>query len=160
MVALAKVPSGLDEIVACYGNPLHHEFCASELCRMELPFPLRLSYRPLESISVVYVHRLVGPAMVDALHEIMGVYGEDGIREHRLGWTGGIWCKRKKTSSSTEWSVHSWGIAIDYVPEYGPYGKTPTTPPAVVAAFEKRGFVWGGRWRVPDGMHFQACRNY
>lgn len=64
-------------------------------------------------------------------------------------------------------SAHSFGAAIDLnaglggywrwagVPE-GAAGRFETTmPPAVVAAFERRGFIWGGKWHHYDGMHFE-----
>jgi hypothetical protein len=52
-------------------------------------------------------------------------------------------------------SHHSWGAAIDFnVPE-NPFGAPPHQDPHLVAIFEKWGFTWGGRWLVPDGMHFE-----
>jgi hypothetical protein len=52
-------------------------------------------------------------------------------------------------------SHHSWGAAIDFnVPE-NPFGAAPHQDPRLVAIFEKWGFTWGGRWLVPDGMHFE-----
>jgi hypothetical protein len=30
-------------------------------------------------------------------------------------------------------------------------------PPEVVRAFEAEGWVWGGRFRTPDCMHFQVA---
>ena len=31
--------------------------------------------------------------------------------------------------------------------------------PRLVSAFERWGFTWGGRWLVPDGMHFEIIRH-
>lgn len=28
-------------------------------------------------------------------------------------------------------------------------------PPEIVAVFERHGFIWGGRWRHFDTMHFE-----
>jgi D-alanyl-D-alanine carboxypeptidase len=60
-------------------------------------------------------------------------------------------------------SMHSYGCAIDLDP--GRNGLGDTTPhfenlPMVVDAFEKEGWIWGGRWggRYCDGMHFQAAK--
>jgi hypothetical protein len=53
---------------------------------------------------------------------------------------------------------HAWGIAIDLDVSRNPFGGTPTQDPRVVAIFRRWGFTWGGRWLVPDGMHFEAVR--
>jgi hypothetical protein len=52
-------------------------------------------------------------------------------------------------------SHHSWGAAIDLNVAENPYGATPTMDPKVVHIFEHWGFTWGGRWLIPDGMHFE-----
>jgi len=72
-------------------------------------------------------------------------------------------------------SYHSYGLALDLIPKSYD-GKVPywrwamekneqwwTTsyerrwmvPDAVVAAFERHGFVWGGKWLFFDTMHFE-----
>ncbi|WP_407539225.1 M15 family metallopeptidase [Deinococcus radiomollis] len=65
-------------------------------------------------------------------------------------------------------SAHSWGIAIDLNTRYSDYwqweghkefarniGYKNRMPQAVVWAFERHGFVWGGRWYHHDTMHFE-----
>lgn len=65
-------------------------------------------------------------------------------------------------------SAHSWGIAIDLNTHYSDYwqweghkefarniGYKNRMPQAVVWAFERHGFVWGGRWYHHDTMHFE-----
>ncbi len=72
-------------------------------------------------------------------------------------------------------SLHSYGTAIDLIPKsYGgrhtywqwamsdvedwwtiPYEKRWMPPLALVAAFERQGFVWGGKWLLFDTMHFE-----
>jgi hypothetical protein len=55
-------------------------------------------------------------------------------------------------------SHHTWGSAFDInVPE-NRFGATPHEDPRLVAVFESLGFQWGGRWLVPDGMHFEFLR--
>jgi hypothetical protein len=31
-------------------------------------------------------------------------------------------------------------------------------PREIVQIMERNGFTWGGRWLVPDGMHFEWAR--
>jgi hypothetical protein len=52
-------------------------------------------------------------------------------------------------------SHHSWGAAVDINAPQNPYGARPAQDPRLVAVMEAHGFTWGGRWTVPDGMHFE-----
>lgn len=72
-------------------------------------------------------------------------------------------------------SYHSYGLAVDLIPRsYAgkipywrwvmdkddrwwatPYERRWSVPQPVVAAFERHGFVWGGKWLFFDAMHFE-----
>jgi hypothetical protein len=72
-------------------------------------------------------------------------------------------------------SYHSYGLAVDLIPKsYAgkatywrwemdrserwwatPYDQRWSVPQTVVDAFERRGFVWGGKWLFFDTMHFE-----
>ncbi len=52
-------------------------------------------------------------------------------------------------------SHHAWGSAIDINVSSNPFGQRPHQDPRLVAAFERWGFIWGGRFVVPVGMHFE-----
>ena len=72
-------------------------------------------------------------------------------------------------------SYHSYGLAIDIIPRsYGgreaywlwtsnsgvewwtvPYNRRWHPPDAVIKAFEKFGFIWGGKWQQYDTIHFE-----
>lgn len=55
-------------------------------------------------------------------------------------------------------SHHAWGIAFDLNATQNPTGREPRMDARVVEVFERQGFAWGGRWLVPDGMHFEFLR--
>jgi hypothetical protein len=55
-------------------------------------------------------------------------------------------------------SHHTWGAAVDVNATTNRFGQTPHQDPRVVAIFERWGFTWGGRWLIPDGMHFEFVR--
>jgi hypothetical protein len=55
-------------------------------------------------------------------------------------------------------SHHAWGIAFDLNVAENPVGSRPNLDPGLVQVIEKWGFTWGGRWLVPDGMHFEWKR--
>ena len=63
---------------------------------------------------------------------------------------------------SSHLSMHAYGCAIDLDARDNAMGDlTPefATHPVVLAAFDKEGWVWGGRWTGrPDAMHWQAAR--
>lgn len=65
-------------------------------------------------------------------------------------------------------SAHSYGIAIDINVKRADYWRFTKSnlkdkpipyknrvPMAIVNAFEKEGFIWGGRWYHYDTMHFE-----
>jgi len=59
------------------------------------------------------------------------------------------------SSDPDDWSLHSWGIAIDINAAWNGLGKTPQMSAALVKCFTDAGFDWGGTWKRKDGMHFQ-----
>ncbi len=78
-------------------------------------------------------------------------------------------------ASSQSKSFHSYGAAIDLLPEsymnkYSywlwvkdldpnwyttPYSKRWLISDKIVKVFEENGFIWGGKWRYYDNMHFE-----
>jgi D-alanyl-D-alanine carboxypeptidase len=55
-------------------------------------------------------------------------------------------------------SRHAWGVALDINANLNPFGAPPRQDPRLVRIMRKWGFNWGGRWAVPDGMHFEWKR--
>jgi D-alanyl-D-alanine carboxypeptidase len=55
-------------------------------------------------------------------------------------------------------SHHAWGIAFDINVRQNAFGAKPNLDPAIVKSIEQWGFTWGGRWIIPDGMHFEWQR--
>ena len=48
-------------------------------------------------------------------------------------------------------------VAIDLDPAHNPFGGASTMCPEAKDAFAAEGWLWGGAWAKPDGMHFQAA---
>lgn len=167
MIKLQMVPEGPDEIIRWYGVPgrvegkrfvADREWIAENLKYFKLSFPLRQSW-DYKQIQGFYIHKKVGPAMIDALEEVRNVYGMAYMRLKALDYWGGCHNPRLKRGSR-EPSTHAFAISIDYCPDLGKMGDPSRMPWHIVEAFIKRGFEWGGLWREPDGMHFQACTMY
>ncbi|MBA3430951.1 MAG: M15 family metallopeptidase, partial [Actinobacteria bacterium] len=55
-------------------------------------------------------------------------------------------------------SRHSWGLAADLNTSGNAFGQRPHQPRRLVKIMRKWGFTWGGRWPLPDGMHFEWFR--
>ena len=55
-------------------------------------------------------------------------------------------------------SHHTWGVAVDVNVPQNPFGAPPDQDPRLVRVFERWGFIWGGRFIRPDGMHFEYRR--
>lgn len=73
----------------------------------------------------------------------------------------------RRIAGADRLSTHSFGIAVDLNVDLGGYwrwsaareghvGQYDNRMPAdLVAAFERYGFIWGGKWHHYDGMHFE-----
>lgn len=166
MITLGEVPKGLLAIIDAYGNPdsngdflLDTSWVDNHLAVYDLPFPMRLAWNKLTIARRIQVHRSVGPVMIDALRAIQHYKGWEYLIEQEYDLYGGCFNFRAKRLGG-ELSTHSWGIAIDINPHIAPMGSMGHQPQFIIDAFVERGFVWGGTFPVPDGMHFQACRGH
>jgi predicted chitinase len=97
------------------------------------------------------------------LHQALGLVCDRGLAKE-IKTFDGVWAVRPMKSSNS-FSVHSWGLAIDFNAQTSPF-QTPassTWPDMVtdfsddlVRCFAEAGFEWGGLWNsVYDPMHFQ-----
>lgn len=101
----------------------------------------------------VVCHRLLIPQLRGALQEIVdrGLAGLINPSQY-----GGCWSPRHVLfDPSRSLSMHAWGLAIDFNIPGNEYGASPQMDPRIVEVFDRWGFVWGGRWSTPDGMHFE-----
>ncbi len=91
------------------------------------------------------------PALTKALREI-----ENAGLASLLQTYDGCWNARTVARSPTAPpSFHAYGAAIDINAATNGYGATPTMDERVVEIFRRYGFMWGGEFLVPDGMHFE-----
>lgn len=82
------------------------------------------------------------------------------IKKYAFPTAGTFNCRTVKDTGNR--SAHAWGIAIDINTKFADYwlwGKNGTyanrIPFEIVNAFERHGFIWGGKWRHFDTMHFE-----
>jgi hypothetical protein len=107
-------------------------------------------------LGSVRCHRRIIPMLRGALHELAdrGLAGLIDPAQY-----GGCYSPRfLNRSPAAGLSHHAWGVALDLNVAQNPYGAEPRMDRRVVEVFERWGFTWGGRWLVPDAMHFEFMR--
>jgi hypothetical protein len=182
---MSKIPHGLSQILATYGNPtknakLDPAWQRDNIVMVDLPYAMRASYTGANTVRKIQFHKLGAQELREILQEIydfvrVQVKREVGfdlttpeydaltarrLREYGLDVFSGSFVYRVMRLSS-KLSTHSWGIAIDFDSYRNGLGNHHhCIPMFAVEAFEKRGWVWGGRWKTPDAMHFQRCSGY
>lgn len=146
------------ELIEVYGEP------GTGQVMLELPFLHRLSWDTETRVSRMQCHQKVHDSIGRVLQNVLETYGIEQIRELRLDVWGGCYNKRKMRGGD-RWSMHSWGIALDYDPnrnrlkwgrdrsrfareEYEDWWK----------CWEIEGWVSLGRLRNFDWMHVQAAK--
>lgn len=155
------------DVRSYYGNPSGANGGASptweraNLVLIEPPFPLVTAWEPHKSVSKIRIHTKCAHSLIRVLHAIWEAAGHDMqlIRAWGMDQYGGAYTYRL-TRGGTSLSMHSYGCAIDFDPMRNAYGsKHPhfRECPEVLRAFCDEGWVWGGNWRKPDGMHWQAA---
>lgn len=131
-----------------------------ELVRIEPPWPMVLAWDVNQPVHSILFHRRAADALKRVFLAMLQTYG---MRLEAMGMHlyGGSYNFRLMRGSASL-SMHSWGCAIDLNPEANPFGRRwsggKMMNQGVVELFEAEGFTWGGHWRRPDCMHFQAAR--
>jgi hypothetical protein len=104
-------------------------------------------------LGTVRCHRRILPMLRGALQELAN-RGLAGLIDP--GQYGGCYSPRfLNRNPAAGLSHHAWGVALDLNVAQNPYGAEPRMDRRVVEVFERWGFTWGGRWLVPDAMHFE-----
>ena len=91
------------------------------------------------------------PALIGALRDVEAA----GLGDEMHTYSGCYAARTVARMPTAPPSYHSYGAAIDINAPENPYGATPTMDPKIVAIFERWGFLWGGDYLTPDGMHFE-----
>lgn len=108
---------------------------------------------PIPLLGRARCHRKVFPQIKAAFEQIAAQGLEHLIDEDDFG---GCFAPRLLNADPHSGiSRHAWGIAFDFNVANNRYGEPPSMDERVVEILEDWGFAWGGRWRVPDGMHFE-----
>jgi len=99
----------------------------------------------------VTCNRALFPPLIGALKDVQAA----GLASEIHTYSGCYAPRTVARSPIAPPSNHSYGAAIDINAPENPYGATPTMDRRIVKIFERWGFIWGGRFLIPDGMHFE-----
>jgi hypothetical protein len=111
--------------------------------------------RPIPLLGSVTCHIALFPQIRGVVRELI----DRGLEDTVHSFSGCFSPRHINRVPSAGLSHHSWGIALDLNVQQGNlFGQTPHQDPRLVEVFERWGFVWGGTFIVPDGMHFEYHR--
>lgn len=102
-------------------------------------------------LGTITCHRKFVPLVRAAMREVVN----EGLEELIQGYAGCYAARHTLGEPSASLSHHSWGIAIDINAEANPFGAEPRQDRRLVRIMERWGMIWGGRFIVPDGHHFE-----
>jgi hypothetical protein len=131
---------------------------------LELPFAMRLAWDLKTTVRRFSIHEEVHDSALRVLDRVLGNYGEREIRRLHLDLFGGCFNVRRMRGGSA-WSMHSWGIAIDFDPAgnqlHWGRDKARLAQPAYAPFWRfwaEEGWLSLGHARDFDWMHVQAAR--
>jgi hypothetical protein len=131
--------------------------------RIQLPYPHRLSWDRATVVNSFMCHRMVHDSLLRVLTKVREHYGRQEIKRLRLDLWGGC-LNIRAMRGGTRYSMHSWGIAVDYDPDRNrlQWGmdKAAFARPEYNdwwQFWEEEGWVSLGKARNFDWMHLQAA---
>lgn len=145
-------------IIKKYGKPNQQ---GSYLTTIQLPYPMRLAWDLKTTVTKMRCHKLIADDFMAVFNDLLAHYGYDKIKELGIDLFGGCFNFRQMRGGS-DYSRHSWGIAIDLDPARNLLKETSRTArfarpeyKAMIDIFYKHGFVSLGREKNYDWMHFE-----
>ncbi len=155
-------PRGQNAIRALYGDPRPYirddgtvsPIWEARMTTLEMPTPLPLGWNRKAFATRVRVN----VAVVDEVKVVFAELEFGGLWGLLRTYDGGYTFRLQRGGSKL--SSHSYGAALDFDAPWNRLGRRPLMHPAIVSVFERNGWTWGGRWKRPDGMHFQFGRSF
>ena len=146
------------EAIKIFGKPNQQ---GGYLTTIQLPYPMRLAWDKKTTVKTMRCHKLVANDFINVFKDILDTYGIERIQSLGIDLFGGCFNFRAMRGGS-DYSRHSWGIAIDLDPGRNQLKETSKTArfarpeyKEMIDIFYKYGFVSLGREKNYDWMHFE-----
>lgn len=143
-----------------YGDPLDF----SNIVAVRSPYPLTLAFPPYGPRRDFHVHWKVADSLGSILQRVLEVYGRSDIARLGLDKFGGDHVDRPMRGTD-RWSMHAWGIAIDFDPANNRYAWSKERARFAGPDYADWWRIWQaagwyslGMERDFDWMHVQAAR--
>jgi D-alanyl-D-alanine carboxypeptidase len=113
-------------------------------------------------VKTMRVHKKCAESLLVVMEKIWLAAAKDQAKIDAWGmnkYAGGYNFRLMRGSNAL--SMHSWGCAVDFDSERNGFGDAApnfANVPAVLDAFRSEDWTWGGLWKRPDGMHWQAAK--
>ena len=149
------------QLIKDFGKPNEK---GTYLTTIKLPYLMRLAWDKNTKVTTMRCHNLVANNFLGVFNELLEVYGLEKIQELGIDLFGGCFAFRAMRGGS-DYSRHSWGIAIDLDPERNqlktPYSKSNFSKKEyseLHRIFKKNGFVNLGVEKGYDAMHWEIAK--
>ena len=136
----------------------------SNLVRFKSPYPMRIAWDTGKTVNSFSCHAKVQESMGRVLNKVLNFYGLEEIQRLNLDMWGGCFNERPLRGGSN-WSMHSWGIAVDFDPDRNKLKMGRDQAEFASSEYnkwwefwEEEGWVSLGRLRNFDWMHIQAAK--
>jgi hypothetical protein len=151
-------------VEALYGKHGVKKGYTPPLVRVECPWRLKIAWNLNQTVSTISIHEKCADSLGRILTKVHDHYGDAEIQRLRLDHFGGSYNPRKMRGS-TRWSMHAWGVAIDWDPENNQLrwnrGQASLAHPDYIdwwRCWEEEGWLSLGRVANFDWMHVQAVK--
>ena len=156
--------SGIDfpilqrDLPELFGTPNARRFARDFLVTMDFSEFAEAFAQVRDFVGNPWRHRIYGNYVMERfLRKALAAVVAAGLAGELKTYEGCFNIRRMKGGNA--FSVHSWGLAIDFNAATNPFGRQLITDfsDEFVACFLNEGFEWGGSWGNPnfDAMHFQ-----
>lgn len=130
-----------------------------------LPFAMRIAWETSSKVSKISCNKKVAENLERIFARTLDHYGIDEVRRLGLDLFGGCLNVRLMRGSTSTWSIHSWGCAVDIDPDHNQLNyhraqatlDNPPFDPFWRFVYDE-GAIGLGRERDYDWMHFQFAR--
>lgn len=145
------------EVAAMFGDPTGTPFPEDYLRTMNFTEFAGAFSHVKNFMGDPWNHRIYGNYILEnPLRRAFGFLVARGLAGELRTFDGCFNIRRMKGGSG--YSMHSWGLAVDFNAGSNAFGETPHFSGGFVKCFAECGFEWGGLWTpgdLRDGMHFQ-----